>query len=705
MIGKKPVRSAALSSDGRSLATGGDDKVLRLWEVATGALIAELPGHADLISAVSFSPDGRLVVTASWDKTARIWDLAAKRSVHELPNHGAIVTSATFGGANGQLVATGDGAGRVRIWDAAQGRLMRKIDAHSWSPTIVQGKTRVAFSPNGSWLLTSAGDATTATGDPVARLWDIETGALVREFPTKGGVVVVSLFSRDGNRALIAGTGDHPRVWETSTGKRLGEFPGSTGLVDAAAFSADGSLVLSADTNGNGAVWHAQTGAARTKLVGRVTAAAFDETGERVAASDGEIVRVWDARSGALLHTLRGHHGDVDVVQFGRVSDTLITAGEDGTTRVWSIRDVPRESMLSLRDRGAIGPMFSSNGRLLMARSSGRALVWDVASEKELAAIETGWAVFDRGDRILLVERALETPQVGEVAVPALPRVIPVVKFPYPVVAESRDGALILTERDPFLGVVWDSASWQEVALLKGHQGHVAGAVFDRNSRWVMTVSDDGSARVWNVATARLEHTFRLNNRGHGALISPDGRLVCALEDSAKITVWDTTTWRPQHEFVWAEPPAGGNWVKSAAFSPNGAMLAAGDNRGTLHILDVPGGKTLATIKAHTYEVQTVVFSADGRFILTAGGGDRGARVWDSSTGAKVAEVGTEFLQGAVFSPDGTRVATLSSEGTVRLFNWERFAPVEQLVALAARRVKRDWTPGERARYFHEKPQ
>jgi WD40 repeat protein len=220
-----------------------------------------------------------------------------------------------------------------------------------------------------------------------------------------------------------------------------------------------------------------------------------------------------------------------------------------------------------------------------------------------------------------------------------------------------------------------------------------------------MTVSDDGSARVWNVATTRLEHTFRLNNRGHGALISPDGRLVCALEDSAKITVWDTTTWRPQHEFVWAEPPAGGNWVKSAAFSPNGAMLAAGDNRGTLHILDVPGGKTLATIKAHTYEVQTVVFSADGRFILTAGGGDRGARVWDSSTGAKVAEVGTEFLQGAVFSPDGTRVATLSSEGTVRLFNWERFAPVEQLVALAARRVKRDWTPGERARYFHEKPQ
>jgi WD40 repeat protein len=705
MIGKKPVRSAALSSDGRSLATAGDDKILRLWEVATGALITELSGHAEPIVDVNFSPDGRLVVTASWDNTARIWDVAAKRSVHELPDHGAIVTSARFGGSNGELVATGDGAGKVRIWDGARGRLMRKIDAHSWDPTIVQGKTRVAFSPNGSWLLTSAGNATTATGDPVARLWNTQTGALVREFPSKGGVVVASLFSGDGNRVLIASTRDHPRVWETSTGKRLGEFPGSTGLVDAAAFSADGSLVLSADTNGNGAIWHAQTGAARTRLVGSVTAAAFDETGERVAASDGEIVRVWDAQSGALLHTLRGHQGDVDIVQFGRDSETLISASEDSTARVWSVRGVPKESALSLRGRGETGPIFSPNGRLLMARSPGRALVWEVSSEKELAALETGWAAFDRRDRILLVERTLDTPRVGEAAIPGMPRVIPMVKFPYPVVAESRDGALVLTERDPFLGVVWDSASWKEIAIFKGHQGRVTGAVFDRDARRVMTVSEDSSARFWDVATARLEHTFRLNNRGHGALISPDGRWVCALEDSAKITVWDATTWRPLHEFVWTAPPAGGNWVKSAAFSPDGSKLAAGDNSGMLHILDVRGGKTLATIKAHTYEVQTVAFGSDGRLILTSGGGDRGARVWDSFTGAKVAEVGTEFLQGAVFSPDGSRVATLSSEGTVRVFNWQRFAPVEQLVILAARRVKRDWTPGERERYFHEKPQ
>ena len=390
------------------------------------------------------------------------------------------------------------------------------------------------------------------------------------------------------------------------------------------------------------------------------------------------------------------------VVEFGRVAETLITASWDGTVRVWLLRDFALESALALRGSYGVGPTFSLDGRWILARSPSRAVVWKAASRNELAAVETGWAALDRGGRLVFVERALEAPQIGEIATDALPRAVPVVKTPEPLVGESRDGKLILTARGPFLGVVRDGATWKEVSILEGHQGQVTGAVFDLDNRWVMTVGEDGSARVWDVATGRPEQEFRLGNRGYGVLISPDGRSVCAVEDSAKITVWDTATWRPRHEYRWPEPPAGGNWAKSAAFSPDGALLAVGDSSGALRILDVADGKTLATIEAHKYDVRTVAFSADGRLVLTAGNGDRGARVWDSSTGARLAEVGTEFLAGAAFSPDGSQVATLSDDGTVRLFNWERFVFVEQLVALAAQRVKRDWTPGERERYLHE---
>jgi dipeptidyl aminopeptidase/acylaminoacyl peptidase len=239
-----------------------------------------------------------------------------------------------------------------------------------------------------------------ATGDPVARLWSVDTGALVREFPTKGGEVVVSQFSRDGKRALIVSTRDNPRVWEVSTGKPLGELRGNTGLVDAGVFSPDGESVLASDTNGNGAIW--------------------------------------DAHSGALLQTLLGHDG-IKVVLFA----------------------------------------------------------------------------------------------------------------------------------------------------------------------------------VWDVAAGRLEHDFRLDNRGYIALISPDGRWASAVADWSSITVWDTSTWQPSHQYTWTAPQSGGNWAKSAAFSPDSMLLAVGDNSGELRILDVLGGKTLATIDAHKAEIRTVAFSESGRMVLT----------------------------------------------------------------------------------------
>jgi WD40 repeat protein len=692
MVGKKTVRAADLSPDGRTLATGGDDKVLRLWTVETGELLAELPGHTDLITDVHFSPEGERVVTASWDRTARVWDTAAKQEVYQLRDHEASVTSARFA-PDGRLIATGDGAGKARLWDASAGKPLRTLDAHTWEKSIVEGKTRVAFNRDGSWLLSSAGDETTGTGDPVARVWDTRTGALVGPLPSKG-VVIASTFSGDGKRALIAGTGDEPRVWDIATRTILGTGPTSTGLVEMAAFSPDGSLVVTSDTNGNGAIWEAQTGRVRTSAVGYVSAAVFDHASKRIAISEGQVVRIWDAESGVIQQTLRGHLGSVGSLIFGRAHDTLISASEDGTARLWSLRET-KESAFELRDGGAVGPLFNPDGSLIMARSARAALIWDVSSERELLRLETAWAEFDRAGRVLMVDRsAAVTSEFKEGS-------LTIVKLPEPVVGQSDDGSLVVTIMDPFVGVVKDARTWKVISTLSGHQGQITGAVFDLDLQWVLTVGEDGSARVWEVQTGRQLQEFRLDNRGYRALINRDGSLVCAVQDWPKISLLDTRTWKPRFDLTWPAPQSGGHWAKSAAFSPDGTKLAVGDNSGTLHTFDLRDGKTLATTDAHQYEIQQVAFSPDGRFVLTAGGG-RGASIWNSSTGANVAVLGDQFLAGAAFTSDGTRIATLTDDGAMRILNWVRFAPVDELVAMAERRVKRDWSPGERARFLHE---
>ncbi len=639
MTGMKRMVSASLSADGRLLITGGYDRLLRLWRLETGELVAGLDGHIELIEGTAFSPDGRLAATASWDGTARVWDLPGQRLLHKLA-HGKVPVNSVQFSPDGQFVATGAGDGTVRIWRSSDGLLVRKLDAHSWPKTIVYGVTRVAYSPDGTRLLSSAGDASTATGEPVARMWDAENGKLLREFAFPSGVVIASQFSADVTRVLVASDRSVAGVWEVAMEKLPIVFDEHTSTVALAAFSHDGTVALTADRTDVAVLWDAQTGKARAKLYGDITAVAFDSAGTKVATGGKGGARVWDARSGELLLDLRGRFADVTVLRFGAGGRRLITAGEDGTARVWDINSPP-ELLLSGLGGGSIGPEFSANGKWIMAESSTNVMVWDawrgtrlvdLSTQGHIAsingrpvALHVGPAAFDRGNRLMVGDQRVSSPQFREVLAANGQPAFSVVHVPEFTRYRSRDERLTLIPQANYSAVVRERDSWLQVSELKGHKGSIGGAVFGPGSTWVLTASEDGSARVWDVKTGRQTQEFKLDNRGYAVRLSPDGRFACVVEDWASIKLWDTATWQDVHTFTWPAPQSGGNWAKVAEFSPDGTLLAVGDNSGVLHILDVAARKEQATVHAHKYKIDSLAFSADSRFIVTIGEGDRGA--------------------------------------------------------------------------------
>ena len=147
--------------------------------------------------------------------------------------------------------------------------------------------------------------------------------------------------------------------------------------------------------------------------------------------------------------------------------------------------------------------------------------------------------------------------------------------------------------------------------------------------------------------------------------------------------------------------PGGHAGVQTITFDRTGRRVATGNWDGTSIVWDTQSGAPLQTFAGHEGIVESVAFSPDGRTLAT-GGEDATAQLWDIATGARLLTLtGHSFaLTDVQFSPDGRRLATSSDDGTVRVY----VLPVDELLAVARRRLTRDWTSAECRTYLGGEP-
>jgi WD40 repeat protein len=336
---------AVVSPDSRHLATVSwrENRIVRLWDIATGKEHRRLQGHTRKVRCLAFSPDSRKVVTGSDDLTARIWDAATGKPLAVLACgpagaplqdlKGVHFTRFSPDGRHLLTVTQVEEKGEVQVWDAGSGKRLAVLPGARDHPIF-----SAVFSPDGRSVLTRPYLPPRGTGrftfdDAVACLWETATGKkrLTLRDTAKGiqGGCSTASFSPDGRRVITA-TSNHfgPHVWDSTTGKRLPSVSGDRSNVRAAVFSPTGRLILAA---------HGATASLR------------------------------DADTGKELHVLKGHLGLIHHASFSPDGRVVLTAAEDGTARLWDAASGGETATLSEPDYKVSFAAFSPDGRWVLA--------------------------------------------------------------------------------------------------------------------------------------------------------------------------------------------------------------------------------------------------------------------------------------------------------------------------------------------------
>lgn len=578
-----PVHALALSADDRRVLTGGSDGIARLWQKATPHTLGTFQ-HGAPIRAVAFAGDGRRLLTAGAD-------------------------------------------GAIREWDAESGRAEVAVEFEVSRHDV----NLVAFSGDGSRAVTliSAEDYG-ATID----IWDMTTRRRLNQILFDQIVTSVSL-DQHGERLLVGTWSKTVHILKTKTGEELFRVSASD-RVEAVAFSSDDSKIVFATSDRTVSVFMSSDSEKAMASFRHPTGADSLALHRRqVLTGAPESAGVWDADSGNELLRV-SHLGPVRAVAFSRDGGGIVTAGDDGSARLWrteagkAVRQVSCGSNISRVHVTTDGRHVSMNGDMLLVGrcmhvSTGHVDLarWfenpaaAVLSQdgKVLAIVGTSYDIFEITNRI----------GVFDVATGRKVSDLKVDRGPIWAIAISRDGRHVaaVSGQDGWRGhaSVWESAGGRSVAELDSPQDGLYSVGFSADGRRIAigagepSLQNPGEVRIFDLSTHRQLKALKLGGaRPTTVSYSPDGRRLLAASQDGTVKIWDAESGK-EHVTI-----AQGSAVSQASWSEDGSRIATASQDSSAQVWDAENGKELTRIR-HRHPIDGVAFLPDGSSLVTAGSG------------------------------------------------------------------------------------
>jgi len=220
--GDDSVLCLAISPDGKTLAAGGCDRAVRVFDLSDGLDKAKLTqtveNHADWVLGCTLTADGKYLITAGRDKTAKVWDLKAKESVVTFPEHQNIVYAVAVksDGSTGFSVGADK---NIRSWKpSGEGKQVKSVGGHG------DEVFKIVASPKQPVLAT-------ASADKSVRLWDLDKLTATKTLSGLTDYVYAVAFSSDGTQVAGGSYDGSVSVWKVADGSLVKSWNASPGLV------------------------------------------------------------------------------------------------------------------------------------------------------------------------------------------------------------------------------------------------------------------------------------------------------------------------------------------------------------------------------------------------------------------------------------------------------------------------------------------
>lgn len=524
----------ALSPDGKMFASEEWKNIIELRDADSGRLLHTLKGHTDKIRSIVFSADSKMLASGSEDKSIRLWDTTTGKPLRQI-KHNQRVGKIAFS-PDGKILASIDmrkvvsegGGGYwlprniIHLWDTTSGKELRQLamPVHETMPLDPAGFSCLRFSSDGKMLATGGFDG-------VVRLWDPATGKELRRFPGFSFSLCAIGFAPDGKTLAVAEGNAVIRLLRLSDGKDVVNYIGHQDRITSIRVMPDCQIVVTLSADGTVRFWDALTGRERRRRAiesyyPRFTQFAADGRAYITAERD-RTYRLHDLESGKELTVLRGPQALFPCV-LSPDRKTLASADAKNMVRLIDpATGAVRRTLMKVKAYVS-GMAFAADGRTLVVWDGHRiATVWDVASGKKRRQFNLP------AERLGPMSSGIQT-------------------LPY-AAALSSDGRLLAVCLQPYDAEhvklpIFDTGSGKEIAHF----------ITDKDSAETMAFSPDGKSLAWagwrngtiihigEIATGRE----RLQFKGHRESIrvltfSPDGKMLISGSRDTTALVWDLT--------------------------------------------------------------------------------------------------------------------------------------------------------------------